>query len=65
MQILPFYQLSGQIFMFPENYIIPVIWHMIREGAINTLRGGCANLASFDPKMLTPPKNGNIGLDPP
>ena len=39
---------------------------ILREGAINTLRGGgCANLASFDPKMLTPPKNGNIGLDPP
>ena len=37
----------------------------LREGVINTLRGGCANLASFDPKMLTPPKNGNIGLDPP
>ena len=27
----------------------------VREGAINTLGGGCANLASFDPKMLTPP----------
>ena len=39
--------------------------HGFREGAINTLRGGCANLASLDPKMLSPPKNGNIGLDPP
>ena len=38
---------------------------LFREGAINTFRGGCANLASFDPKMLTPPKNCNIGLDPP
>ena len=26
----------------------------LREGAINTFRGGCANLASFDPNMITP-----------
>ena len=32
--------------------------NVLREGAINMLRWGCANLASFDPKMLTPPKKG-------
>ena len=35
-----------------RNMIIQQI--AFREGAINTFRGGCANLASFDPKMLTP-----------
>ena len=37
----------------------------LREGAKNILRGGCLNLALLRSKIPTPPKNGNIGLDPP
>ena len=39
--------------------------NFVREGAKNILRGGCLNLALLRLKIPTPPKNGNIGLDPP
>ena len=42
-----------------------VIIVQVREGAKNILRGGCLNLALLRSKIPTPPKNGNIGLDPP